>query len=65
MLAMQMPIRVGDGIDIQQPIGTALDLEMRHSGVQLFAVNAAIDDNMADVNSEWSKFPRHRLRKRP
>ena len=62
MLAVQMPIRVGDGIYIQQPIGTARDLELRRSGVQLFAVNAAIDDNMADVNSKRSKFPRHRLR---
>lgn len=65
MLAMQMPIRVGDGIDVQQPIGTALGLELRRSGVQPFAVNSAIDDNMADVNSKRSKFPRHRLRKRP
>jgi hypothetical protein len=59
MLPMQMPIRVGDGIDIQQPIGTALDLEVRHGGGQPLAVNTAIDDNMADVNSKRSKFPRH------
>ena len=64
MLPMQMPIRVGDGIDIQQPIGTALDLELRRGSTQLFAVNTSIDDNMTDVNSKRSKFPRHRLRKR-
>ena len=65
MLAMQMPIRVGYGIYVQQPIGTALDLELRRGSTQLFAVNTSIDDNMTDVNSKWSEFPRHRLRQRP
>ena len=65
MLPVQMPIGVGDGIDIQQPISTPVDLELRRGGVQSFAVNAAIDDNMSDVNSKRSEFPRHRLSQRP
>jgi hypothetical protein len=63
VLPVKMPIGLGDRIDVQQSIGATFDPELGCSRVELFAIDAAVDDDMRDMNSERSEFARHRLRR--
>jgi len=52
VLAMQLPVGFRDRIDVQQSIGAAFDPELRRGAIQLFAIDAAVDDDMRHVNSQ-------------
>ena len=58
---MQLPVGFRDRIDVQQSIGAAFDPELRCGGIQLVAIDAAVDDDMRHVNPQRTEFARHRL----
>src|SRR5882724_12514460 len=64
MLPMKLPVGLGNRIDVQQSVGAAFDSELRRGRVEFLAIDAAVDDDMGDVNSERTEFARHRLRQR-
>jgi hypothetical protein len=49
MLPIKMPIGFGNRVDVQQSIGAAFDPELRDGGVEFFAIDATVDNNVCDV----------------
>jgi hypothetical protein len=64
VLPVKMPIGLGDRIDVQQSIGATFDPKLGGGRVEFFAIDATVDDDVRDVNSERPEFTRHRLRQR-
>jgi hypothetical protein len=52
VLQVKMPIGLGNRFDVQQSIGATFDPELGRSRIELFAIDAAVDDDMRDVNPE-------------
>ena len=59
-----MPIGVGDCVHAEQAVLAALFLELRVARVEHVAVDAAVDDDMGDVNPLRPPVARHGLRQR-
>lgn len=57
MLAMNMPIAFGDGVDVEQAAG----VHIRPPRAQPLSVYATVDDGMGDMQAERPEFPRHAL----
>ena len=49
VLAMQVPVAVGDRLDVQKPIGARLLLAVGHARQQALALDAAVDDGVAGM----------------
>ena len=64
-VTMQCPISVGDRIDGKQAILALGANKVREFGGGVFAPDDAVDDDMADMDSPRSKFPRQALRHGP
>src|SRR5712691_6731659 len=61
-LAVDLPIGLGDGVDAEQPVGTALLDQLRPAAEQPLAGNAAVDDDMGDMKALRPIVARHALR---
>ncbi len=59
MLAIDVPISIGNRVDIQQSVLAARSLPLWRRSIQSFPVNAAIDDDMRDMNAERTELARH------
>ena len=59
-----MPIGVGDGVHAEQAVLAALFLELRVARIEHIAVDAAVDDDVGDVNPLRPPVARHGLRQR-
>src|ERR1700730_5202464 len=64
VLPVKMPTGRGDRIDVQQSIGATFDPKLGCGRVEFFAIDATVDDDVRDVNSQRPEFARHRLRQR-
>src|SRR5262245_11969498 len=62
LLAMDIPIGLGDGLDAEQTVLATFLAQGRRPAEQPIAVDAAIDHHMRDVNPERPVLPRHALR---
>ena len=65
VLAMKMPVAVGDRLDVQKTVGAGLFLAIGHARQQALALDAAVDDDMRDVDALRTKLARHRLDQQP
>ena len=65
MLLMKLPIRFGNGIRIEQPIGAGFRRTLRNSRPQPLSVDPAIDHNVCDMHTTWAVFPGGALRQGP
>ena len=60
-LAMDVPVVLDDRLDAQQPVGTGLLLAVGHARQQPLALDAAVDDDMGDMEALRPELARHRL----
>lgn len=61
VLMMQNPVGIGDGLDIEEAIGSVLFLKLWGAGKQTFPFNAAVNDGMGHVNALRPELPRKAL----
>ena len=59
-----MPIGIGNGVNVQQPVFPALLFELWAAGVQQVSVNAAVNNHMCHVYPLRSPVACHGLRQR-
>src|SRR5258708_2012822 len=58
---MYLPVSLGNGVDAEQAVLTALRDHVRTIAPQSIAVNAAVDHDVRDVDALRAKFARHAL----
>src|ERR671919_1341042 len=61
-LAVNLPVDLGDRIDVQHAILAALFDYLRSKCAQALAIDAAVDDHVRDMDTLRSVFSRHALR---
>src|SRR5262249_9843303 len=65
LLAMDLPIGIGDRIEAKHTALPARFGEIRLTAQQPIALDSAVDHDMGDVNSDRPELPRHALRNQP
>src|SRR5689334_5577828 len=61
MLPVDVPVRLGDGVEIEHPAFALRLDELRRIGAKPLAVDAAVDDAVSDVDARRAELARHRL----
>ena len=61
LLRVQVPVIVDDGLDLEQAVGTDLLQPVGHARQETVALDAAIDDDVCDVNALRAEFAGHGL----
>jgi hypothetical protein len=64
-LAVNLPIDLGDRIDVQHAILAALFDDCRSKCAQALAIDATVDDHVRGMDALRSVFARHTLRDHP
>jgi len=59
---MDLPVGLGDRLDAEQTVFAALGHDLWPSAAQAVTVDAAVDDNVGNVEAERPEFARHALR---
>src|SRR5271157_3653280 len=61
MLPMDLPIGLGDSVNVEEPVFFPFLIHLWPSLSEAFPIYAAVDDRMRNMNSERAKFSRHAL----
>ena len=61
MLGMEHPECIGDGVDIEHALLPSCFLQLGETSIDLIAIDHAINDDVAHVESAGAEFPRHPL----
>lgn len=61
MLAVNLPIGLGDSVDVEEPVISPFAEHLRPGFSEAFAIYATVDDRMRDMNSKRPIFSRHAL----
>src|SRR5262249_32413181 len=64
-LPMDLPVSLGDGVNVEEPILAALLDRFRSPAAQTLTVDSPVDDDMRDVDAVRAILSRHSLRDHP
>ena len=51
MLRIEVPVGVGNGVNVQHAIITCLFFEIREARIEHIAINATVNNNVGNVNT--------------